>query len=333
MSTRVAIFGCGSISRGHVQRFLSLPEVEIVACADPNPAATDAVSQAVERARGTKPACFASPEEALAARAVDAAAIFTPHTLHFPHAIAALNAGAHVLLEKPMVCSVADAEALVERAREKGKVLAVAYQMRLRPAFQRLRDIIRSGALGELRVVAALLTQDWIERITASNRTWRFNPALSGGGELMDSGSHVLDILLWATGLEPEEVFAFMDNRHLEVDVLSASSLRFRGGVLGTFTISGDAPGWTSSLTFTGTEGTLIVRDNTMVLMKKGAEPEVMDAVLELPAGASPAENFIRAIRGEEAPVCPGEGALPVVRTTQALYRSAAEGRPVRVGE
>ena len=75
--------------------------------------------------------------------------------------------------------------------REKGKVLAVAYQMRLRPAFQRLRDIIRSGALGELRVVAALLTQDWIERITASNRTWRFNPALSGGGELMDSGSHL----------------------------------------------------------------------------------------------------------------------------------------------
>ena len=108
------------------------------------------------------------------------------------------------------------------------------------------------------------------------------------------------------------------------MDVLSASSLRFRGGVLGTFTISGDAPGWTSSLTFTGTEGTLIVRDNTMVLMKKGAEPEVMDAVLELPAGASPAENFIRAIRGEEAPVCPGEerpaggahhaGALPLCR-------------------
>ena len=330
MSLRLAILGCGSISRGHVQRFLSLPEVEIVACADPNPAATGAVAEMVAKARGGAPAVYASPEHALAAHTPDAAAIFTPHTLHFPQAMAALDAGAHVLLEKPMVCRSADADALVARAREQGKVLAVAYQMRLQPSFLRVRELLRSGAVGEMRAVAVVLTQDWIERITASNRTWRFNPALSGGGELMDSGSHLLDILLWATGLVPEEVFAFVDNRQLEGDVLSASSFRFRGGAVGSFTISGDSAGWHSSMTFSGTAGTLLLRDGQMTLLRKdGTAPETLDAGGQ--ATSSPAENFIRAIQGTEPALCPGEEALPVVRTTEALYLSAAEGRAVKV--
>ncbi|MDH7569117.1 MAG: Gfo/Idh/MocA family oxidoreductase, partial [Armatimonadota bacterium] len=211
MSIRVAILGCGSISRGHVQRFLADADVEIVACADPNPAATEAVAAMVGKARGVTPRCFDTPEAALAAGAVEAVGIFTPHTLHFTHAMAALEAGAHVLLEKPMVCAVAHAETLVAKAAAVQRVLAVAYQMRLLPAFQNARRLIRSGALGELRAVAVTLTQDWVERITASGRVWRFNPALSGGGELMDSGSHLLDLMLWASGLEPEEVFAFTD--------------------------------------------------------------------------------------------------------------------------
>lgn len=328
---RIAIFGCGSISRGHVQRFLSIPDVEVVACADPNPAAAEAVVNLVAKARGVAPSCYTMPEEVLAKHPLDAVGIFTPHTLHFPQALASLQAGAHVLLEKPMVCTTAEAEALVAAAREKRKVLAVAYQMRLIPIFRRLRQVIQSGQLGTLRAVAATLTQDWIERITASKRTWRFNPALSGGGELMDSGSHVLDILLWTSGLEPEEVFAFTNPLHLEVDVLSVSALRFRGGAVGSLTISGDAPGWTCSLTFTGTEGTLSLRDDALLLLRKGAEPEVFDEGRTLPPGVSPALNFVRAIRGEETPACPGEEALPVVRTTEALYRSAAEGRPVRL--
>ena len=83
--------------------------------------------------------------------------------------------------------------------------------------------------------------------------------------------------------------------------------------------------------TFTGTGGTLALRDDSLVLVRKASAPEVLGEARALPPGASPAVNFIRAIQGEEAPVCPGEEALPVVRTTEALYRSAAEGRPVRL--
>mgnify|MGYP001496591068 CR=1 FL=1 len=183
MAIRIGIFGCGSISRGHVQRLLAIPEVQIVACADPNPAAVGAVAEMVAKARGAEPQRFDKPEDALAATTLEAAAIFTPHTFHFSQAMAALEAGAHVLLEKPMVCSVADAEALVDRAQELERILAVAYQMRLIPAFRRAREVVRRGGLGDLRAISAVLTQDWIERITASNRTWRFDPALSGGGD------------------------------------------------------------------------------------------------------------------------------------------------------
>ena len=115
MAIRVGIFGCGSISRGHVQRFLENPEVQIAACADPNPAAAAAVVGMVVKARGTEPLVFTSPEDLLAATTPDAVAIFTPHAFHFAQAMAALAAGAHVLLEKPMVCTVADAEALVDK--------------------------------------------------------------------------------------------------------------------------------------------------------------------------------------------------------------------------
>jgi len=316
-----------------VQRFLSFPDVEIVACVDPKAEAAAAVAQMTAKARGTEPACFASPEEALAAHTPDAVAVFTPHTLHFPHALAALDAGAHVLIEKPMVCLASEADALIAKAQEKEKVLAVAYQMRGLPLFRRMRESVQDGALGELRAAAVLLTQDWIERVTASKRTWRFDPALSGGGELMDSGSHLMDVLLWAVGEEPEEVFAFTNNLQLDVDVLSVCALRFSGGALGSFTVSGDAPGWTSSVTLTGTEGTLLMRSDQLVLMRKGADPETLDVSLKPGADATPAVNFVRAVQGKDAPLCPARDALPVVRTTEALYRSAAEGRPVRVGQ
>jgi len=332
MSLKVAVFGCGSISRGHVQRLLSVEDLDIVACADPKQEAVEAIAQKVEDARGSRPDCYSSPKEALAEHQPDAVAVFTPHTLHFGHAMAALEAGAHVLMEKPMVCTAADADALIAKAEQKQRLLAVAYQMRSAPIYREMRQMVQDGLLGELRAVAVLLTQDWIDRIKASGRIWRFDPALSGGGELMDSGSHLLDVLLWSLGTEPEEVFAFVNNLGLDVDVLSVSSFRFPGGAVGTFTISGDAPGWTSSLTLTGTEGTIVLTPNRMTVARKGVDTEVREIDMKLPADAGPALNFIRAIRGEEGLLCPATDALPVVRTTEALYRSAEQGAPVRVG-
>jgi predicted dehydrogenase len=199
--------------------------------------------------------------------------------------------------------------------------------MRGIPVHQRVKQMISGGELGEIRLVTILLTQDWITRVIASHREWRFDPKLSGGGELMDSGSHMVDLMLWLTGLRPASAFAFLDNKDLAVDVMSSCSIKFANGALGTVAISGDAPGWVFTLAISGMQGTVLIRDDGVFLKRKDGEPYT--TITADGAAIDPNANFTAAVTRGEPLLCPAEEAVRVITLTEALYRSAAEGRPI----
>ena len=153
--------------------------------------------------------------------------------------MAALDKGLHVLTEKPMVCSVDHAHQVIEKAKEVGKILMVSYQRHLGAQYRYVRNQIMAGELGEIQFISALQDQKWYQ---GTMGLWRQQLALSGGGQLNDSGSHLLDIMLWMTGLEVAEVQAYMEYFESEVDINSALSIRFRGGAMGTVSVVGNSP-------------------------------------------------------------------------------------------
>ena len=200
--------GAAGNASGHIGQVLQIPEAEVAALCDPQPGEpSTGPSSATRGARHVR--TFADHREMLAEAELDAVEISTPHTLHFQQIMDSLDKGCHVLTEKPMVCTVDHAHQVIRRAREADRVLMVSYQRHLEPVYRFVRNQVRAGDLGEIQFISALQDQGWYR---AQQGQWRQDPALSGGGQLNDSGSHLLDVVLWMSGLAVEEVQAWMDN-------------------------------------------------------------------------------------------------------------------------
>lgn len=231
------------------------------------------------------------------------------------------------MVEKPMVCTVDHAKGLIAKAKETGKTLMVSYQRHYHPGFQWAHDHIGKGRLGKVFFISSYLSQSW----AGITSTWRGKKKLSGGGELMDSGSHIVDLVTWISHLEPVEVTAFVSNefaRDEEVDILSAMSVKFSNRALASISINGNAP-WFEHHIFSGTKGTLTFGAETTLRLPNGDYVKLP----KMPDPSSPDHNFIAVIRGKEKPLSTAEGALKVVQITQAAYVSEQEKRAVRIDE
>lgn len=318
---RVGMIATGGMARFHMNQMAGVPELQIVALCDPNP-------DAIERARAISPAtanlpAFASHQEMLRAVEMDAVEVATPHTLHFEHVVAGLEAGLHVLCEKPLVCSVADAKALIEKRDATGKVCLLSYQRHYQPEFRYIRQQIQSGAFGKVTFVNALQCQQW-KKGTAG--TWRQDPALSGGGQLNDSGSHLLDIILWVTGLGVDKVSAHIDNCGTPVDINSALALTFKGGAQATISVVGDAPCWHEDLTIWCENGVFFMRNGKLSVCDGDGNRYAFE---HLTGGSNPDRNFADAILGRAEVQSPFECGLRVIELTEAAWKSAANGSAV----
>ena len=228
-----------------------------------------------------------------------------------------------------MVCSVEEANDVIALRDRKERILMIGYQRHYSGPYRYCREAISSGRLGRVEFISAYQCQDWY---IPSGRGWRTNLSLSGGGQLNDSGSHMLDILLWATGLQPEEVFAYIDNFDLEVDILSALSLKFRGGAMANISIVGKSiREFDEEVNIWCENGVLQVQSISHPILTVWDPKERVIPQDELEDSLTPDHNFINAILGREEIEVPAECGLRVIQLTEAAWESARRGESVEV--
>ncbi|HEX5322569.1 MAG TPA: Gfo/Idh/MocA family oxidoreductase [Capsulimonadaceae bacterium] len=319
---RIGMIGVGGIAQGHITRLMNSPEAKIVAICDSSEKSIERTQTGHDKKLEKTPV-YTDYRQLLEKERPDAVVICTPHTQHFQQAVDSLDSGAHVLLEKPMVNRVVEAQNLLKKIDQTKKVVALAYQRHTMPQFRYIKDKIASGEFGQVQFFNALQQQGWKKGTTGS---WRQDPALSGGGQINDSGSHLLDIILWTTGLAPEKVAAFMDNKGTPVDINTALTVRFTSGAMGTISVVGDAAGWYEDITIWCEQGSFYVRNSSAFQVQgtdgKTFSPEPAD----MPAGTDVDINFIHAILGTEEVAAPPICGLRTIELTEAAWESGAAG-------
>lgn len=325
---RMGIIGCGGMARGHGRAFArSTPGVELVALAEPNEANLDRFVREVF-IDGSEPDTFADYREMLAKVPLDGVLLVTPHNQHFQQAIDAMDSGAHVLIEKPMVIRTEDARALIAHAEKTGKVVSVAFPGPFTREFQYIREVIARGDLGEISLVSGVCAQPWIQNVGG---TWRTIPEVSGGGNLYDSGAHMFNAMLYLSGLAATEVFAMINNKDQAVDIVGAVTLRLSGGAIGSAIVSGDATVFEQGIYIQGTKGSIKTSIYGGSLEHWSGNERVKYPVVA--ETTSLQQNFIDCIRGEATTPSPAILGLRQALLMDAIYASAAAGAPVTVAE
>ena len=293
-------------------------DVVAVASRDRERAEAYARENQIERAYASYEALLADPE-------VEAVYISLPNSLHVEWSIRALQAGKHVLCEKPLSRRPAEVEEAFDAAEQAGLVLMEAFIYRHNPQTARLQELVGSGAIGTLQLVRAAFSFPLADAANV-----RLNAALDGGS-LMDVGCYCVSGARLLAG-EPERVYGEQVVGESGVDVFFSGTMRFPGGVVAQFDSGLRMPN-RDELEAVGDEGSVFLDDpwhcRTPVLRlhRAGGDEEIsVDAAdsyrLEL-------ENVSDAIRGDAAPLLGREDAVAQARAIEAIYRSAAEGRPV----
>jgi predicted dehydrogenase len=316
---RIGLIGCGGFQRYRVGNLLKVREAEIAAMADCDSAQIESMRN-MHPVTANVPA-FDDYQEMIRAGGLDAVLIATPHTQHVDQILFSLENGLHTLCEKPMVTSTSDARRVIAARDKSGKQAMVSYQRHFQAEFRYIRDKIVSGEAGEVSYIAALQCQGW-KKGTAG--TWRQLMELSGGGQLNDSGSHLVDIMLWTTGLQAQSVSANIDNRGTPVDIDAALSIKFRSGALGTISIIGDAPKWHEDITIWCERMMFAIRQDQGLTVTH-ADGSRFKAE-HLIGGSTADQNFVDAILGRGKVESPFECGLEVIRLTEAAWESAKRG-------
>ncbi|MBM4018285.1 MAG: Gfo/Idh/MocA family oxidoreductase [Planctomycetes bacterium] len=324
---RIGMIGMGGFMHRHSEDLGKIPEARVVAVMDP--VAGNRAAHKKRHAHLAGAAEYDDWKAMLRREHLDAVVIASPHTAHFEQIMAALDRGLHVLVEKPLVCRIDHGRKVVRKVRKTGLVLSIGYHRHTAGMYRYVRREIAAGRIGKVEAVAAFQAQEW-KRATAG--TWRQAPALSGGGQLNDSGSHLVDVILWMTGLQADVVSAHIHNCGTPVDINSAVSVRFAGGAVGAFAVAGNAPAWWEDISIVGDRGAFHMRQGAGLTQQLGFRDAQAAVSADALGGASVSQDFIRAIQGRQEPAAPAECGLRVIELTEAAWKSAAQGgRPVKV--
>jgi predicted dehydrogenase len=338
-------------TRGHIPTFRQIPGIEIAAICDTNLPRAQAAA-----AEFGIPAAFDDYKAMIAQTKLDAVSVGVPNVFHAPATIAALEAGLHVLCEKPLATSVADGEAMVEAAKRNGRVLAINMSQRPRPEVGFLREQVAAGSLGRIHYAnGRLLRRSGIPGFGS----WFTRRELSGGGALMDIGVHVLDMMLWILGfpkvaavrgevqanLGPQERglggwgIDRVKGGTFDVDDLAAIHLRLADGGLVTVEVTWAYYGRDEErIQIAGDQGgadyfpDLYGTTQPLRMYRHDGETSV-EVIPSLPriegAWAQGLVRFVDACQGKGEALATGEEALKILRLLDATNRSAAEKREI----
>lgn len=318
---RIGLVGCGTVGALHAERLLA-QGATITAVCDPD---AEALSR-MARALPERPQLFRSEQDLLAADVVDAVVLCTPHARHSRQIDAALNAGVHVLCEKPFVTQYELGAALVEKARTNNLALFVAYTRRSRGHARFLQ--VSASRIGPVRFVSILRSQPWLQ---AHHRTWRMRES-EGGGFLRDAGASMLDLTLQ---LLPERLQAaeaeLFRSGPAEVDVRALVRLTTVSGARAELTLLGDATETLERIQIFGEKGTAgwwLHEGATGELYLRTMEGEVEHPAASTYRIATPDTAFLAALRSrrsfdeDTAPdLYAAATALPTVALVERLYQ------------
>jgi predicted dehydrogenase len=315
----------GILSTAHINRLVIPPaqaseKIDLIAVGsrDPERAREYAQEWAIERSYGSYEALLADPD-------VEAVYISLPNSLHCPWSIRALEAGKHVLCEKPLSGRAAEVEEAFAVAERTGRILMEAFMYRHNPQTSELERLVEEGAIGNLRLVRAAFSF-----IMGDPENVRMLPDVEGGG-LMDVGCYCVSGCRLLAG-EPEHVYGEQVIGPTGVDVVFAATMRFKGGVAGQFDCGLVLPE-RDELEAIGDGGSIFLddpwhaRQPVLELRRRGdverIELDQTDSYgLEL-------ENLSDAIRGRGEPLLGRDDAVGQARVIEALYRAAASGAVV----
>lgn len=324
---RLALVGCGAISRWHRQAISEVAEVVIAACIDVDG------ERASETAAVCGAAAYDSLEAALATGGFEAALVMVPHDLHEAVATEVLGAGLHLLLEKPMAPTVGACERIMAAARAAPGVFMVGENAQYWPEVQIVREALVGGGIGDVVTAAVHLFLPPLPDYYGGESPWRFDAAQAGGGLSIDTGSHYIRPLRMWLG-EIAEVVAAMERPHaaMEGESLARALFRFESGVVASFSLllTEGAIAPQEMFRITGTRGELTVGLDVKLYDREHRagrvlQPEVPQGYMRSYAGQLRA--FARAaLEGRPLEAGP-DASLGELRTALAMERSAESGR------
>lgn len=328
---RVGLIGTGFIGNVLGRQFHAHPRATVAAVCDPDEGNR---TDSAERYAVPEDARYAGHDAMLDAEGkdLDAVVVGSPHAFHYEQILAGLDRELHVFCDKPLTTDLEEAKEVARRSNESPSTVMIGYQRHLNPAFIRARDRWQGqggeGAGSEIRSISASITQNWISRFAD---TWRTNPDLSGGGNLYDTGSHLLDAVLWTTGLEPERVSADMDFADDEnrVDERANVLIRFAEGATADVSVFSDAPCVREHIRIWDDEGAIYLEGREWEpreLTEISADSTDHTPYIRRDDQQSKADAFLEAVSENADPPATVEDALRVTAVTEAAYESARSG-------
>ncbi|WP_145053526.1 MULTISPECIES: Gfo/Idh/MocA family protein [Paenibacillus] len=335
---KVAVFGCGAIAeRRHIPEYADNENVELVAFADP------IVERAEKMAETYGGKAYSSYEELLANETVDAVSVCTPNYLHAPMAIAAANAGKHVLVEKPMAVSTEEGEQMIEAAKKNNVFLMVGHNQRLMPPHVKAKEILDSGRLGKVLNFRTSFGHPGPEAWSVDGaESWFFRKEEAIMGAMGDLGVHKSDFIRYLLSDEVSEVAGFISTLHKEgtkVDDNATCLLRMKSGAIGTLVASwtqyraGDNStvlwcenGVMKIGTVDGDEVIVELTNGTVETYKVGA---MATNEKQVPSGVIDA--FVESIVTNTPPSISGEEGLRSLQVILAAFESEKTGQIVKL--
>ena len=338
------IIGIGMISETHAAALAEQENCYLYGC-------FNAKKEKAERwAEAHHCKAFCDLAEMLADPEVDAVSIATPSGLHFDSALAAIRAGKHVLIEKPMEITEERVQQLIDEAKEHKVLLCGIFQSRFHEAPRLIKKAVEEGRFGTITLADAQFkwfrTQEYYD-----SGAWRGTWAVDGGGVLMNQGIHAIDLLLFIMG-DPVEVTGYtatLAHERIEVEDTAAAVLKFKNGAIGMIEgTTGAWPGSMKRIEICGSKGQVVLEEDSITKWEF-ADEQPEDAAIRTRFAASTSAggsndpkaiscighirefaDFAAAIKNGTAPFVTGEEAMRSVHLIRSIYKSAETGAPVK---
>jgi predicted dehydrogenase len=346
---RIGLIGIGNMGTSHAKNLMEgqIPGAELTAICDCNPERL----KWAEDNFGDKVKLFDNSDDLFAAKIIDAVIIATPHYDHPALAIEGFKNNLHVLIEKPAGVYTKKVREMNEVAAKSDKVFGIMYNQRTNPMYQKLKDLIDSGELGEIRRTNWIITDWYRSQSYYNSSTWRATWEGEGGGVLLNQDPHQLDLWQWICGM-PKSVKAFAyfgKHRNIEVEDEVTAFVEYENGATGVFiTTTGEAPG-TNRFEVAGDMGKIVIEDNKLTFWRnrvsetqfneeyKGGfgQPECWKCEIpvygENPQHVGILKNWTEAILKGTKLLAPGEDGIKGLTISNAIHLSAWTGETIEL--